>query len=156
LKFDERIKISTNVFGLFYRFDRLERWRKAPAPGERSHIKQNQISRRSLFFLQDQDLRNNNYSRNTATPHIDCKYDRCKSASGLMAPHIGRRLVSSMHENLLPVAALMGGLLLSGADLLSRTLFSPTELPCGLLTATLGAPYFIYLLYHRASKKTQR
>lgn len=71
---------------------------------------------------------------------------------GLMAPHIARRLVGSMHENLLPAAALMGGLLLSGADLLGRTLFSPTELPCGLVTATLGAPYFIYLMYQRRKR----
>jgi iron complex transport system permease protein len=66
---------------------------------------------------------------------------------GLMAPHLARQLVGPMHSGLLPVAALTGGLLLAGADLLGRTLFSPTELPCGLLSATLGAPYFLYLLY---------
>ncbi|MEH1764951.1 MAG: iron ABC transporter permease [Nostoc sp.] len=68
---------------------------------------------------------------------------------GLMAPHLARRLVGAIHQNLLPVAALIGGLLVASADFLGRTLFSPTELPCGLLTAALGAPYFIYLMYQR-------
>ena len=68
---------------------------------------------------------------------------------GLMAPHLARLMVGPMHENLLPVAALGGGLLVGAADLLGRTLFSPTELPCGLLTAALGAPYLLYLLYRR-------
>ena len=69
--------------------------------------------------------------------------------AGLMAPHLARRLVGSIHQNLLPVAALIGGLLVAAADFVGRTLFSPTELPCGLLTAALGAPYFIYLMYQR-------
>ncbi|MEH2295490.1 FecCD family ABC transporter permease [Nostoc sp.] len=71
---------------------------------------------------------------------------------GLMAPHLARRLVGSIHQNLLPVAALIGGLLVSSADFLGRIMFSPTELPCGLLTAALGAPYFIYLLYQRRQR----
>lgn len=57
---------------------------------------------------------------------------------GLIDPHLARRLVGSIHQNLLPVAALIGGLLVAGADFFARTLFSPTELPCGLLTAALG------------------
>lgn len=68
---------------------------------------------------------------------------------GLMAPHLARQLVGPMHEGMLPVSALMGGLLVGGADLLGRTLFSPTELPCGLLTSVLGGPYFLYLLSRR-------
>ncbi|MEH2097668.1 FecCD family ABC transporter permease [Nostoc sp.] len=71
---------------------------------------------------------------------------------GLMAPHLARSLVGSIHQNLLPVTALIGGLLVASADFLGRTLFSPTELPCGLLTAALGAPYFIYLLYQRRQR----
>ncbi|GAA6614821.1 FecCD family ABC transporter permease [Scytonema sp. NUACC26] len=73
---------------------------------------------------------------------------------GLMAPHLARQLVGPMHESLMPVAALMGGLLVAGADLLGRTLFTPTELPCGILTAALGAPYFLYLLYQSRRRKT--
>ncbi|MCY8266253.1 iron ABC transporter permease [Bacillus haynesii] len=66
---------------------------------------------------------------------------------GLMAPHIARRLVGSSFGALLPVAALIGGLLVLIADIIGRTLFSPVEVPAGVFTAAIGAPYFIYLLY---------
>jgi iron complex transport system permease protein len=64
-----------------------------------------------------------------------------------MAPHIARRLVGSSFGALLPVAALIGGLLVLIADIIGRTLFSPVEVPAGVFTAAIGAPYFIYLLY---------
>lgn len=66
---------------------------------------------------------------------------------GLMAPHIGRRLVGSSFGSLLPVSALIGAILVMIADLIGRTLFSPLEVPAGVFTAAIGAPYFIYLLY---------
>lgn len=66
---------------------------------------------------------------------------------GLMAPHIARRLVGPSHGGLLPVAALTGGALVVLADLLGRVVFAPTEIPCGIVTAAVGAPYFLYLLY---------
>lgn len=66
---------------------------------------------------------------------------------GLMAPHLARQLVGTAYEGLLPTAALMGGMIVVLADLLGRSLFAPTELPCGLMTAIVGAPYFLYLLY---------
>lgn len=65
---------------------------------------------------------------------------------GLMAPHLGRQLVGPSHEGLLPVAALTGGFVVVVADLLGRLLFAPIELPCGIITAIVGAPYFLYLL----------
>lgn len=65
---------------------------------------------------------------------------------GLMAPHIGRRLVGPQHEGLLPLAGVLGGLLVVAADVIGRTLFAPIELPCGVVTAVLGAPFFVYLL----------
>lgn len=65
---------------------------------------------------------------------------------GLMAPHLGRKLVGPTHEGLMLTAALMGGLIVVLADLLGRVLFAPIELPCGVITAAVGAPYFIYLL----------
>ncbi|WP_410489237.1 FecCD family ABC transporter permease [Bacillus changyiensis] len=65
---------------------------------------------------------------------------------GLMAPHIARRLVGSSFGALLPIASLIGGLLVLIADLIGRTLFSPVEVPAGVFTAAIGAPYFIYLL----------
>lgn len=66
---------------------------------------------------------------------------------GLMAPHIARQLVGPSHGGLLPVAAMTGGALVVLADLLGRTLFAPIEIPCGIITAAVGAPYFLYLLY---------
>ncbi|MEW5321600.1 iron ABC transporter permease [Geobacillus thermoleovorans] len=66
---------------------------------------------------------------------------------GLMAPHMARRLVGSAFGALLPTAALLGGVLVMGADLAGRLLLAPTEIPAGVFTAAIGAPYFIYLLY---------
>lgn len=66
---------------------------------------------------------------------------------GLMAPHIARRLVGSSFGALLPTAGLIGGILVMAADLIGRTLFSPLEIPAGVFTASIGAPYFIYLLF---------
>lgn len=68
---------------------------------------------------------------------------------GFVSPHIARRLVGPSHEGLLPTTALVGGLLLLLADLTSRWIISPAELPIGVTTAVLGAPYFAYLLYRR-------
>ena len=65
---------------------------------------------------------------------------------GLMAPHIARQLVGPSHEGVLPVAALTGGMVVVLADLVGRLLFAPIELPCGIITAIIGAPYFLYLL----------
>lgn len=65
---------------------------------------------------------------------------------GLMAPHIARQLVGSSHEGLLPTAALTGGMIVVVADLIGRLLFAPIELPCGIVTAIIGAPYFLFLL----------
>ena len=60
--------------------------------------------------------------------------------------YLGRQLVGASHEGLLPVAAMLGGMLVVIADLLGRVLFAPLELPCGIITAAIGAPYFVYLL----------
>ncbi|MGL4618108.1 FecCD family ABC transporter permease [Chroococcidiopsis sp.] len=66
---------------------------------------------------------------------------------GLIAPHLGRMLVGSSHEGLMPTAAMMGGAIVVLADLVGRSLFAPIELPCGIITTAVGAPYFLYLLY---------
>lgn len=65
---------------------------------------------------------------------------------GLLAPHLARLLVGADHRRLLPLSALLGGLLLLVADTLGRGLLSPLEVPAGIMTALLGAPYFLYLL----------
>ena len=66
---------------------------------------------------------------------------------GLVAPHITRRLVGPSHEGLIPITALFGGGLLVLADLIGRWIIAPSELPIGIVTALIGAPYFMYLLY---------
>ncbi|MGP4073494.1 FecCD family ABC transporter permease [Piscibacillus sp. B03] len=66
---------------------------------------------------------------------------------GLMAPHIARRLVGSVFSSLIPVSALIGGLIVLVADLIARTAFAPLEIPAGVFTSLIGAPYFIYLLF---------
>ncbi|MEH1852830.1 MAG: iron ABC transporter permease [Nostoc sp.] len=71
---------------------------------------------------------------------------------GLIAPHVGRQLVGTTHEGLIPTSALLGGVIVVIADLLGRTLFAPIELPCGVVTAAIGAPYFLYLLIRNRKK----
>lgn len=66
---------------------------------------------------------------------------------GLVAPHAARALVGGRHTRILPVAALLGAFLVSVADSLGRTLLAPAQIPAGLLTALIGAPYFVYLLW---------
>lgn len=65
---------------------------------------------------------------------------------GLVAPHLARRLVGGRHRTLLPTALIIGALLLQLSDILARVIDPPTELPAGILTAIIGAPYFFYLL----------
>lgn len=65
---------------------------------------------------------------------------------GLIAPHLGRRLVGAKHQMLLPVTAMIGALLVITADTLSRSILQPSEIPTGIVVAVIGAPYFLYLL----------
>ncbi len=71
---------------------------------------------------------------------------------GLVAPHAARSLVGRRHLRVIPVAALLGAILLVLADLLGRTVAAPTQLPAGLLAALVGAPYFFWLL-HKSRRK---
>jgi iron complex transport system permease protein len=66
---------------------------------------------------------------------------------GLISPHIARRLVGPSHGGLLPTAAMAGGTLVVLADLVGRVLFGVVEIPAGIVTAVVGAPFFLYLLY---------
>jgi len=65
---------------------------------------------------------------------------------GLLAPHIGRRLVGADHRFLVPHSCIIGALLLLVADTVSRTLVGSGTLPVGVLTSFMGAPLFLYLL----------
>ncbi len=67
---------------------------------------------------------------------------------GLMIPHLVRLTTGADHRRLLPLTALLGSVYLVLVDLLSRTLDRPNELPLGILTALLGAPFFLWLLRH--------
>jgi len=65
---------------------------------------------------------------------------------GLVVPHIVRLLVGPGHRGLLPVSLLLGASLMGIADLLSRTVIAPNEIPVGVVTTFVGAPLFVYLL----------
>ncbi|MGD9125239.1 MAG: iron ABC transporter permease, partial [Desulfarculaceae bacterium] len=71
---------------------------------------------------------------------------------GLLAPHIGRRLVGPDHRMLLPFSALIGAMLLLVADTFGRVLVGSGALPVGVLTSFMGAPLFLYLLLQGQKK----
>ena len=66
---------------------------------------------------------------------------------GLIAPHIARKLVGRPFGSLIIVSALTGSLLVFTADLIARTAFYPLDIPAGIFTAGVGAPFFLYLLF---------
>lgn len=68
---------------------------------------------------------------------------------GFVSPHVARRLVGPSHEGLLLTTAFVGALLLALSDLIARWVIAPNELPVGIVTAILGAPYFGYLFFRR-------
>lgn len=68
---------------------------------------------------------------------------------GLIIPHIMRIVVGPDHRILLPSSCLVGAIFLIWMDTLTRTVIQPTELPVGIITASLGAPFFLYLLRKR-------
>lgn len=68
---------------------------------------------------------------------------------GLVVPHLMRLLTGHEHGRLLPMAMAAGAALMVWADLGARTMLAPTELPVGILTALIGGPYFIFLLYRK-------
>jgi len=71
---------------------------------------------------------------------------------GLVAPHMARALVGRSHARVLPMAALIGAVVVLVADTIGRTVIAPAQLPAGLLTALLGTPYFVWLLSRSRSR----
>lgn len=71
---------------------------------------------------------------------------------GLVVPHLGRMLAGPDHRTLLPLSAVLGALLLTGADMFSRIAVAPAELPIGIVTAIIGAPFFLYLLFQQKGR----
>ncbi|HAU8253336.1 TPA: iron ABC transporter permease [Vibrio vulnificus] len=71
---------------------------------------------------------------------------------GLVIPHLGRMLAGPDHRKLIPLSALLGALLLTLADMVARIAVAPAELPVGIVTAAIGAPFFIYLLFKQKGR----
>jgi iron complex transport system permease protein len=69
---------------------------------------------------------------------------------GLLCPHLARFTVGSDNRYLIPVSGLYGALLVSGGDLLARLLIRPSEIPMGIITAAVGAPFLLYLVRFRS------
>ena len=68
---------------------------------------------------------------------------------GIIVPHIVRLLVGADHRLVLPASALFGAAFLVVCDLIARTVIAPVELPVGIITAILGGPFFLWLLFRR-------
>jgi iron complex transport system permease protein len=68
---------------------------------------------------------------------------------GIVVPHLLRVSIGPDNRYLLPNAALLGASLLVGADMISRVVIAPAELPIGIVTAVLGAPVFLWILLRR-------
>ena len=73
---------------------------------------------------------------------------------GLMVPHFTRLLVGGDHRKVLPISALLGGILVVWVDVAARMIIAPEELPVGILTAIIGGPIFIILL-KRSNKENK-
>jgi iron complex transport system permease protein len=72
---------------------------------------------------------------------------------GLMVPHIARGIAGPLHTPLIPAAAVVGAVLLTGSDILSRLLLAPQELPVGIVTTSLGSVFVFILLLRTANAK---
>ncbi|HHY39531.1 MAG TPA: iron ABC transporter permease [Clostridia bacterium] len=66
---------------------------------------------------------------------------------GLLVPHITRFIVGPDNRRVLPASGLIGASLLVGADTIARTIMAPAEIPVGIITALIGGPFFLFLLY---------
>ena len=65
---------------------------------------------------------------------------------GIVVPHLLRLAIGPAHRLLLPASAMLGAILMIGADTLARTIVAPAEMPIGILTAAIGAPFFLAIL----------
>ena len=70
---------------------------------------------------------------------------------GLVVPHVGRMLFGADHRRLIPTSFLLGAIYLVLVDIVARTLFAPSEIPIGVVTAILGTPFFLWLIRRRGS-----
>ena len=72
---------------------------------------------------------------------------------GLIVPHAVRNLLGANHRTLVPAAAIAGGMFLAVSEAVARTAFAPVEIPVGVVTALIGGPFFLVILYRR--RKTE-
>ena len=72
---------------------------------------------------------------------------------GLVVPHLMRLWLGPDHRGLIPGSLLAGAILLLLADTLARTVAAPAEIPVGLLTSLLGAPWFLWLVFRRGNSR---
>jgi iron complex transport system permease protein len=70
---------------------------------------------------------------------------------GIIVPHLVRLIVGADHRIVLPASALVGASFLIGCDLVARVALAPAELPVGIVTAMIGGPFFLWLLFRRVS-----
>lgn len=71
---------------------------------------------------------------------------------GLVTPHIARQLVGIDYRKVIPITALLGAILLVGADLVARSVAAPFEIPLGAITALIGVPFFLYLANRKGAR----
>jgi len=69
---------------------------------------------------------------------------------GLVCPHLARFTVGSDNRAVVPISALYGAILVTGADLVARLVIAPSEIPMGIITAGVGAPFLLYYVKFRA------
>lgn len=74
----------------------------------------------------------------------------------LIAPHVVRRFFGASHRLVVPMSALFGGAFMTLADLISRTIAAPSELPVGAITALIGAPFFAYVYFKKRKKESAK
>ncbi|GHV85750.1 corrinoid ABC transporter permease [Spirochaetia bacterium] len=72
----------------------------------------------------------------------------------LIAPHAARRITGSGHRHGIPLAFLLGGILMAASDLAARFFISPAELPVGAITALIGAPFFAWVYFRRSGTQS--
>lgn len=71
---------------------------------------------------------------------------------GLVTPHMARQLVGIDYCKVIPITALLGAILLVGADLVARSVAAPFEIPLGAITALIGVPFFLYLANRKGAR----
>ena len=71
---------------------------------------------------------------------------------GLVIPHISRGLIGSNHKRLIPCSILLGAIFLTGTDIVTRVLFKTQEIPIGVITSMMGAPFFMNMLRKNSYK----